>query len=109
MTRQGQQAIQKSSGAQIAATLPGLRRESKSVRPSFIVPSPAAMGNNSIASAIGINSRVKGAKGNWIVCAEWVDDAGWKVKTVKTVKVDGKRIKENTWYMVKDGKFVEVL
>jgi major membrane immunogen (membrane-anchored lipoprotein) len=65
------------------------------------------MGQNSIAAALGINSHVKGAKGNWLVCAEWVDDGGWKVNTVESVKVDGKIIKEDTFYKVKDGKFVE--
>ena len=69
----------------------------------------AALGKNSIASAIGINCHVKGAVGNWIVCAEWVNsEDGWKVKGVESVKVDGKKIKADTWYYVKNGKFVEV-
>ena len=31
------------------------------------------------------------------------------VKLVKTEKVDGKKIKENVWYKLESGKFVETL
>ena len=70
----------------------------------------AAMGPNSIASAIGINSAARGAIGNWIVVAEWLQnktDYSWAVKSVKTTKVDGKRIKADTFYKLVGGKFVE--
>jgi len=67
-----------------------------------ILPSESA--KNSVAIAIGSSSKVRAPLGCWIVCAEWVNDV---VIGVKTVKVDGKKIKENTWYTVKRGKFVE--
>ena len=44
--------------------------------------------------------------------AEWIDITGysdWEVKEVKTIKVDGKKIKEDTLYQLIDGKFVEVI
>ena len=68
----------------------------------------ATSGSNSIAAGIGINNKVKSVKGNWIVLSEWIQkpDYTWEVKTVKTAKIDGKKLKENTWYKLKDGKFV---
>jgi hypothetical protein len=48
--------------------------------------------------------------GCWIVLAEWLrDESGdYHRKTVKSAKVDGKRIKSDTFYMLKDSKFVVV-
>ena len=66
-------------------------------------------GTNSIASATGINSRVKGNLGCFIVCAEWVQDeeCNWIPKNGRFSKVDGKKIKANVWYKVKNNKWVE--
>ncbi|MGA7714006.1 MAG: hypothetical protein WCA81_19085, partial [Rhizomicrobium sp.] len=61
-------------------------------------------GKNSIASAIGKNSKAKSTLGNWIVLSE-IDD-NYNVLCVKTAKVDGKKIKADTWYKLKGGKFV---
>jgi hypothetical protein len=66
----------------------------------------ATSGKNSIAVAIGKNSKAKSTTGNWIVCSEY--DSDGNVKTVKTVKVDGKKIKADTWYTLKNGKFTRV-
>jgi ribosomal protein L14 len=63
-------------------------------------------GYNAIACAIGINSHVKSVKGNWLVLSEYDDNN--KVICVKTVKVDGKRIKADVWYKLQGKKFVEV-
>jgi hypothetical protein len=59
---------------------------------------------------MGIESKAKGALGCYIILAEWEQDDNydWHIKTVKAVKVDGEKIKPNTFYMLKDGKFVEV-
>ena len=67
-------------------------------------------GRDSIAMATGIEGKAKGALGCYIVLAEWRKDKeyNWHLKTVKSAKVDGKKIKANTFYMLKDGKFVEV-
>ena len=69
----------------------------------------ATTGKESIAAALGIQSAVKGMKGSWIVCSEWAQDESynWHIVTVKTTKVDGKRIKADTFYRLAGGKFVE--
>ena len=65
-------------------------------------------GKESIASALGIGGKAKGALGCWIVCAEWENKTeGWHIKCVKAAAVDGENIKADTWYMLKDGEFVE--
>ena len=65
-------------------------------------------GKESIASALGIEGKAKGALGCWIVCAEWESkNTSWHIKCVKAAAVDGKNIKSDTWYMLKDGEFVE--
>ena len=57
----------------------------------------------------GNNSIAKAKKGSWITLAEWklVKDEFVPI-CVKTVKVDGKKIKEDTFYRLVDKKFVEV-
>ncbi len=65
----------------------------------------SALGKESIAAAIGNGSMAKAAKGNWIVLAEYTEDKA--VRWVKTAKVDGKKIKADTYYTLKNGKFVE--
>ena len=66
-------------------------------------------GKESIASALGIEGKVKGALGCWIVCAEWENkNECWHIKCVKAVAVDGEKIKADTWYTLRNGEFVEV-
>ena len=73
-------------------------------------------GNHSVVMAAGYNSIAKAKKGSWITLAEWVrtDDKKekgnyiWIPKCVKTEYVDGKRIKEDTFYKLVDGEFKEV-
>jgi hypothetical protein len=69
----------------------------------------ATSGKESIAAAIGINSKAKAAKGSWIVLSEWKQDIEriWHIKSVKSANVDGKKIKADTWYSLKNGKFVK--
>ena len=64
-----------------------------------------------VTTNLGIKSRAKGGLGTWLVLAEWVlnkDKYEYEVVQVKTVKVDGKRIKANTLYELINGKFKEV-
>ena len=65
-------------------------------------------GKSGIASNLGIYGQAAGKIGTWLVLAEWVEK-GWEyeLKQIKTVKVDGKKIKEDTYYSLEDGKFVE--
>jgi len=58
--------------------------------------------------ALGIYGKAMAAKGGFITVAEWKEiDDEWQRVNVKSVKVDEKRIKADTYYMLKDGKFVE--
>ena len=65
----------------------------------------AAMGKQSIAASLGRNGAAKGPKGGWLVLSEIGDDL--KVKAVGVARVDGKKIKADTYYQIKGGKFVE--
>ena len=66
-------------------------------------------GREAIAMATGIEGKAKGKKSCWLVLAEWEERKdGWHIKDVKSVAVDGKKIKEDTFYTLKGGKFVEV-
>ena len=71
----------------------------------------AATGRESIAAGLGVASRAKGALGCWLVLAEykWTKDDRCRIAAVKAAKVDGKRIKPDTWYELKGGRFVEVV
>jgi len=67
----------------------------------------AASGHSSIAAGIGIDNIAKGVKGSWLVLAEWEYKSDRYVPVcVKTVKIDGKKIKENIFYKLIGGKFV---
>ena len=73
-------------------------------------------GKHSVVMAAGYQSQAKAKKGSWITLAEWArtddeDEKGfciWIPKCVKTEYVDGKRIKEDTFYKLVDGEFKEV-
>ena len=60
---------------------------------------------NSIAIATGYQGKAKGSKGSWIVCTERDNDNN--ILCVKAAQVDGEKIKENTFYTLKNGEFVE--
>ena len=64
-----------------------------------------ALGKDSIAVANGYKSKARGASGCYIVLTEY-DDIG-NMLLAKMAKVDGAVIKENTWYTLKNGEFVE--
>lgn len=63
----------------------------------------------SCAIALGRQSLVKGGLGSWIVCAEWKshNDVMY-IANLKAALVDGEKIKADTYYMLKNGKFIEV-
>lgn len=67
-------------------------------------------GKDSIAIAFGLESKAKGSLGCYIVLTEWGEDdeGNRQLKTVKCHKVDGKTVKPDTWYTLKNGKFTEV-
>ena len=68
-------------------------------------------GEDSVIMCAGNKSKAKAKIGSWITLAEWE----WSDKKnryvpicVKTEYVDGVNIKADTWYQLKNGKFVEV-
>ena len=63
-------------------------------------------GKHSVAVNTGCKGKVKGTLGCWIACAEH-NNKGYIVN-FKSVYVDGKDIKADTWYRLENGKFVEV-
>ena len=68
-------------------------------------------GEYSVIMCAGKNSAAKAKAGSWITLSEWVYDEEKGItipKCVKTEYVDGKRIKADTWYQLKKGKFIEV-
>jgi hypothetical protein len=66
-------------------------------------------GEESIACAVGINNKAKGDLGCWLVLSEYKEGNNytWHLKYVKSVLVDGKKIKANTFYYLINGKFVK--
>ena len=67
-------------------------------------------GKNSVVCCAGANSWVKAKKGSWITLSEWGynDEREYVPVFVKTMQVDGETIKEDTFYRLKNGEFVEV-
>ena len=66
-------------------------------------------GENSFAIATGIKSKAKGKLGCYIAVAEWEKvNNKWQIKDFKAHKVDGEIIKEDTFYRLVNGEFVEV-
>ena len=70
---------------------------------------------NSVAVAWGPEGKAKGVIGSFLVFAEWKSNGGnhwledtWTFAGAQMVQVDGERIKEDTYYMLKNGEFVEV-
>ena len=65
-------------------------------------------GKESIAIATGYESKAKGSLGCFLVLAEWKKINGeLHIVDVKSIEVDGKNIKEDTFYQLINGKFVE--
>ena len=68
-------------------------------------------GEDSVIMCAGNSSRAKAKVGSWITLAEWKwsDEKKRDVPIcVKTEYVDGENIKADTWYQLKNGKFVDV-
>ncbi len=70
----------------------------------------ATSGNYAIACSIGRKASAKAALGCWIVLAEWYEGSDFNDARpigIKAVKVDGKKVKADTFYALKGGKIVE--
>lgn len=62
-------------------------------------------GKGSVAMAIGYKSKAKGSLGCWIVLAEQNDN--YEIINVQSIKVDGEKIKADTFYTLVNGEFIE--
>ena len=66
-----------------------------------------SVGENGVGTVRGDGVKIKGGMGAILVCA--VEKAcSFDIATWAAVVVDGEKIKADTWYTVKNGKFVEV-
>ena len=69
----------------------------------------SATGKSGIALAAGCECKAKGALGCAICCIErgrWNGET-YPILAVKAAIVDGETVKPDTWYMLKNGEFVE--
>ena len=104
-TNTGDQSAATNTGDQSAATNTG---DQSAATNTGDYSAAIVEGKESIALATGINSKAKGKIGCFIVLAEWKEiNHEYHIVDVKSAKVDGKNIKEDTFYTLKDGKFVE--
>ena len=96
-TNTGYQSAATNTGDESAATNTG-NRSAASVE-----------GFESIAIVTGYDCKAKGSLGCWIVLTErgeW-DGNTYPIKCVKSFKVDGKKVKSNTWYKLINGKLTK--
>ncbi|MEK7112408.1 MAG: hypothetical protein AAB875_03700 [Patescibacteria group bacterium] len=70
----------------------------------------SATGYEGCAVALGWEGRALGKIGCWLTIAEWKQDKdnNWHRADVQTKIVDGKKIREDVFYVLKNGKFVAV-
>ena len=66
------------------------------------------IGKNCVMMSAGNNGRAKGKSGSWIVLTEWKSRGNESIPTVVAKRIDGTEVKEDTWYTLKNGEFVEV-
>ena len=98
----GDQSAATSTGNWSAATSTGDQSAATSTgdRSAAIVS-----GKGSVAMAIGYKSKAKGSLGCWIVLAEQNDN--YEIINVQSIKVDGEKIKADTFYTLVNGEFIE--
>ena len=68
-----------------------------------------AAGERNISVAWGKNNKCKGSVGSFLVLSEWGewDSEKYPFICAKMVEVDGNKIKQDTWYTLKNGKIIE--
>ena len=101
-TNTGYRSAATNTGNRSAATNTGYRSAATNTgnRSAAIVS-----GKGSVAMAIGYKSKAKGSLGCWIVLAEQNDN--YEIIDVQSVKVDGEKIKADTFYTLVNGEFIE--
>ena len=69
----------------------------------------ASSGDYSACTAVGYRAAVKGDKGNLLMASEYAKIDGFLIPIGgKADIVDGKKLKPNRWYIVENGKWVEI-
>jgi hypothetical protein len=76
---------------------------------SSIIDTEIIKSKNAVAIGIGISCIAKAPIGCWIVLAESEKDSNgnFNIISIKSVQIDGKKIKADTFYKLAKGKFVE--
>jgi len=65
-------------------------------------------GKDGTAISLGLEGRASGSIGNFLVLAEWqYQNSAWRRVAMGLAKVDGKKIKADTFYVLKGGKFTK--
>ena len=104
-TNTGNQSAATNTGDQSAATNTGNRSAATNTGDCSAA---TVEGKESVAMAIGYNSKAKGSLGCFIVLAECKEMGGeYHIVDVKSAKVDGEKIKPDTFYKLINGEFVE--
>ena len=98
-TNTGDRSAATNTGDQSAATNTGYRSAA------------TVQGKDSVAVCTGVEGKARGKKGCWIVLAEYSysPNEGYRLKEVKTAMVDGEIIKEDIFYSLVNGNFVEAI
>ena len=100
-TNTGYQSAATNTGDQSAATNTGNQSAATNTGD---LSAATVLGKESVACSLGEYGKAKGAKGCWLVLAEWKD--GHR-KDVRCFYVDGESVKANVFYTLKDGELVE--
>jgi hypothetical protein len=104
-TNTGDQSVATNIGYHSTAANTGCRSTATNIGYRSVA---SVEGKESVAMAIGYESKAKGALGCWIVLSEWEGINGeYHIKDVQCAKVDGKKIKADTYYRLRNGEFVE--
>ena len=110
-TNTGDQSAATNTGDQSAATNTGDRSAATNTGDQSAATNTGdqsaaiVSGKGSVAMAIGYKSKAKGSLGCWIVLAEQNDN--YEIIDVQSVKVDGEKIKADTFYTLVNGEFIE--
>jgi hypothetical protein len=105
-TNTGNQSAATNTGDESAATNTGNRSAATN---TGYRSAASVEGFESIAIVTGYDCKAKGSLGCWIVLTErgeW-DGNTYPIKCVKSFKVDGKKVKSNTWYKLINGKLTK--
>ena len=106
-TNTGHQSVATNIGDYSAATNTGHQSVATNIGEYSVA---SVEGQESVAAALGIEGRAKGAKGCWIVLAEWTCDKEkhkWRRVDVQCFFVDDEKVKADTYYILKDGVLTE--